>query len=126
MNTSRTIARRCAAIFVLPATLAAATAVFAQTVSIEPNAASYVCRPAAADETASAKMLNSSTTLVCRPIAVAMHMSDGSMKVIGSVTTQAMPGPNFSEALTLRQINAAYNQWLLKALDIDPATQHTP
>jgi hypothetical protein len=48
------------------------------------------------------------------------------MRVIGNVSSHAIPAPDFSRALTPQQVNAAYNQWLLKALDIDPATAHTP
>jgi hypothetical protein len=123
MNRSKNLA----AAIGLPLALAAfGTAVWAQTARLAPDAATYVCRQALPDETASAKMVVSSTSLVCRPIAVAMHMSDGSMRVIGNVSSHAIPAPDFSRALTPQQVNAAYNQWLLKALDIDPATAHTP
>jgi hypothetical protein len=71
-------------------------------------------------------MIASSTSLVCRPIAVSMHMSDGSLKRIGNVTITPMSGPDFSKALTPHQVEAAYNRWIEKALDIDPITRHTP
>jgi hypothetical protein len=55
-----------------------------------------------------------------------MHMSDGSLKTIGNVTSTAMASPDFSQALTPQQVNAAYNHWLQKALDIDPAVRNSP
>ena len=124
-NTSNT-ARRYAAILALPVTLAAfGTAVWAETESF-PKSATFVCRAALATETATAKMVESSTALVCKPIAVNMHMSDGSMKTIGNVSSRAMAAPDFSHALTPQQINEAYNHWVEKALDIDPETRNSP
>ena len=57
---------------------------------------------------------------------VSMRMNDGSMKMIGAVTSKALPGPDFSHALTPQQVNQAYNAWLERALDIDPAVRHSP
>jgi len=110
-----------------PVALAAfATSVPAQTESLVPKAATFICRPSLSDETANAKMMVATTTLVCQPFAVSMHMSDGSMKTIGNVTATAITGPDFSHALTPQQVNAAYNHWVEKALDIDPETRHAP
>ena len=86
----------------------------------------YICREAHSGETATAKMVASSSELVCKPFAVAEKMSDGSLKTIGSVTAKAQSGPDFSHALTAEQSNAAYNAWVNKAFHIDPATQHSP
>jgi hypothetical protein len=127
VNTSTNTSHRYAAALGISLTLASAgTVVWAQTAAVEPNAATYICRPALANETASAKMMVSSTSLVCRPFAVSMHMSDGSLKTIGNVTSTAMASPDFSQALTPQQVNAAYNHWLQKALDIDPAVRNSP
>lgn len=126
MNTSTNAFCRNAAVLALPVTLAAfGTAAWAQSQSVT-YSATYVCRQAAADETATAKMMGSSTSLVCRPIAVSMRMSDGSLKTIGNGAVTPMSGPDFSQALTPQQVNAAYNRWLRKELDIDPATRHSP
>jgi hypothetical protein len=115
-----------AAALALPVILAVlGTAVWAQTEGPVQNSATFICRPALADESATAKMVAASTSLVCRPFAVRVHMSDGTMKTIGSVTTKAMPGPDFSSALTPQQVNAAYLRWVEKALDIDPQTAHS-
>jgi len=91
-----------------------------------PTSATLICRPAAADESGTAKVMATSALLVCRPFAVSMHMNDGSLKVIGNVRVAAAPAPDFSHAFTAQQINAAYNSWLEKALDIDPAVRHSP
>jgi hypothetical protein len=127
MHNTSSAARRYAAILALPVTLAAlGTAVRAQTESYGPKSATFVCRPALPSETATAKMVVTSIALVCKPIAVSMHMSDGSMRTIGNVSSRAIAAPDFSGALTPQQINAAYNHWVEKALDIDPETKHTP
>jgi hypothetical protein len=126
MNSSKNAARRYALTLALLLTLTVlGTAARAQTESFA-NSATLICRPALATEAANAKMMVDTTSLVCRPLAVAMRMSDGSMKTIGSVTSKAMPGPDFSHALTAQQVNAAYNRWVEKALDIDPETRHAP
>ncbi len=111
----------------LPFVLAAlAPIAWAQTTDQSAMMASFVCRPALANETANAKMMDSSTTLVCKPFAVAERMSNGSMKTIGNVTVKApQPGPDFSHALTAQQANAAYNAWVNKTFHIDPAREHT-
>jgi hypothetical protein len=88
--------------------------------------ATFICRPTSPGESASAEMVNGATSLVCRPLAVRMHMSDGSMKTIGNVSSRAIPAPDFAHALTPQQINETYNRWLEKTLDIDPAVEHSP
>jgi hypothetical protein len=98
----------------------------AQDESVFPTSATLICRPATADENATAKVMATAALLVCRPFAVSMHMNDGSLKVIGNVRVTAPSGPDFSHALTPQQVNAAYNSWLEKALDIDPAIRHSP
>ncbi len=109
----------------LPFVLAAlAPIAWAQTTP-EPMMASFVCRAALSNETANAKMIDSSTTLVCKPFAVEERMSNGSMKTIGNVTVKAQPGPDFSHALTVQQANSAYNSWVNKTFHIDPAREHT-
>jgi hypothetical protein len=127
MNISTSGALRYAAILAFPVALAAlGTVVLAQTDTTEPNAATYICRPALTDEAPSAKMVHTSMALVCRPIAVSMHMSDGSMKTIGNVKAKALVAPDFSHAVSPAQVNAAYNHWVEMALDIDPETRHSP
>jgi hypothetical protein len=121
-----TAGRRLAILAVAAMSVAFGTAASSQTEPLVPNAATFICRPASADESANARMVHDSTSLVCRPIAVTMHMSNGSMKTIGNVKATALAGPDFSHALTPQQINAAYNHWVEKALDIDPETRHSP
>jgi hypothetical protein len=100
-----------------------ATAAWAQT----PNSmATLICRPAAAGETANAKMMATSTTLVCESFALNLPMSDGTMKTIGSVTAKPMSGPDFTGALTVQQDNAAYTKWVQQTFRIDPARVHQP
>jgi len=101
-----------------------ATAAWAQTPSN--SMATLICRPAAAGETANAKMMATTTTLVCESFALNMHMSDGTMKTIGSVTAKPMAGPDFTGALTVQQDNAAYNKWVQQTFKIDPARVHQP
>jgi hypothetical protein len=74
--------------------------------------ASLICRQAYPDETPTARSLATSTTLVCRPIAISMRMSDGSMKIIGSVGAKPQPGPDLSKALTPQQVQEACAKWL--------------
>jgi hypothetical protein len=107
----------------LVTSLALAVAAGAQ--STTPGMATFICRPALSGEKATAEMMTSSIPLVCKPFALAVPMSDGSMKTIGSVTAKAMPGPDFSGALTVQQANAAYHAWVLKTFHIDPAIEHT-
>jgi hypothetical protein len=121
VNSLTSTARRYAAIAFPVALAAFATAVWAQPEPPAPNAGTLICRPALASETATAKMVATPTLLVCKPIAVSMHMSDGSMKTIGSVTAKPMSAPDFSQALTPQQATEAYNHWIEKALDIDPS-----
>ncbi len=102
--------------------LAAGTSVLAQSAMDQTKMATLICRPALASETANATMTKSSTQLVCEPFAVSMHMSDGSMKTIGSATAKASAGPDFSGALTAQQANAAYNKWVMQTFSIN----HTP
>ena len=92
----------------------------------EGDMATMICRPAQSNETASAKMVATSTPLVCKPFAVSMHMSDGKMQTIGSVTAKPVAGPDLTNALTPAQFNAAYNKWIQVTFHIDPATEHTP
>jgi hypothetical protein len=108
------------------ALIATGTYAPAQDESDFPTSATLICRPAATDENATAKVMATSGLLVCRPFAASMHMSDGTLKVIGDVRVATPSGPDFSHALSPQQINAAYNSWLEKALDIDPAIRHSP
>jgi hypothetical protein len=120
--------RRYAAILALPVTLTVLgpAAAWAQTQSLAGKPATMICRPAQPGESAAAKMIDGGTPLVCRPFAVSMHMNDGSLKTIGSVTAKPMSGPDFSHALTPQQLNDVYNRWVEKALNIDPATRNSP
>ena len=88
--------------------------------------ATLLCRPALPTETATAQMLQSSSLLVCKPFAVTVHMNDGSLRTIGSVSVRPQAGPDFSNAVTPQQFNTAYNDWVLKTLRIDPTTLHSP
>ncbi len=116
---------RMAVLAFLVLSLALATAAWAQSTAQPAMMTSYLCRPALSGETASAKMVATSALLVCKPFALSMQMSDGSMKTIGSVTAKADPGPDFGNALTVQQARAAYNFWVQKTFHIDPATEHT-
>jgi len=114
-----------AAILALPFVLVALAATVRAQTDQAAMMATWVCRPALASETATAKMVTSSVSLVCKPFAVAMRMSDGSMQTIGNVTAKALPGPDFSGVLTAQQANAAYNAWVRQTFHIDPAREHT-
>jgi hypothetical protein len=114
---------RLAALALLGTSLALTVAAGAQ--SSPPMMATFICRAALTGEKATAQMMTSSVPLVCKPFALAVPMSDGSMQTIGNVTAKPQPGPDFSGALTVQQANAAYHAWVLKTFHIDPALEHT-
>ena len=91
----------------------------AQSASRVPMSATYICRPALPGEPVSATMMKTSTSLVCRPLAVEVRMQDGSMKTIGTVSVKANQGPDFSHALTPQQIDDAWASWMIKTFHID-------
>jgi predicted GNAT family N-acyltransferase len=70
-------------------------------------------------------MMDSATTLVCRPIAVAIRGDDGKLRTIGNVAAKPVRGPDLSQALTPQQIDGAYMRWLEKVLNIDPQVYHS-
>jgi len=111
--------RRTAALTFFVALATWATATWAQSTMGEPMAATLLCRPALASETASAKMIVSSTTLVCKPFAVRLRMGDGEMKVIGNAAAKPASGPDLSGALTPQQINAACARWIEQTFHVD-------
>lgn len=115
---SNTTSRRWAALAALaaPFSLLIATA-HAQNAS-ENIMASYICRPVIGSETANARMNSQGTALLCRPFAVGLRMDDGSMKVIGNVTSRPIPGPAYSKALTAQQVNDAWNSWIEEKFQI--------
>ena len=120
MSISKKIRYRVSAMLGLSVALAAASpSVIAQTSSQLPLEATLICRRAHADEAATARMTATSTTLVCRPIAVSMRASDGSMKLIGDVTAKPQSGPNFTKALTPAQMQEACEKWLETVFHID-------
>ena len=120
MSTSTKVGRRAAAMLGLLAAVAGSSlSGVAQTTSQAPLEASLICRQAHADEAVTAKMVATSMTLVCRPIAVSMRMSDGSMKIIGNATAKPQSGPNFSKALTPQQMQEACEKWLETVFHID-------
>jgi hypothetical protein len=80
--------------------------------------ATYICRPVVANETGDARMMKSGTQLTCRAFAVAMKMSNGTLKVIGNVTARPVAGPNLSKALTTQQINDAWSNWIVDTFQI--------
>jgi hypothetical protein len=123
---ARNVIRGWAAALAVPVVLMAASRALQSQTAGPPMSATLVCRPALANEAASAKMVASATLLVCRPLAISMRMSDGSMKTIGSAAVKPQPGPDFSKALTAEQINEAYNRWVERTLHIDPAVAHSP
>lgn len=117
---------RFAVLAFLVLSLALATAAWAQSTAQPAMMTQYLCRPALSGETPSAKMVASSTLLVCKSFALSMQMSDGSMKTIGNVTAKSDSGPDFGNStLTVQQAHAAYNLWVQKTFHIDPATEHT-
>jgi len=84
--------------------------------------ATLVCRPALPDEKATAKTMADSTLLVCHAVGITVHMGDGSMKTIGTVSAKASTGPDLTNATTPQQINDAWNRWIVAQFHID----HTP
>jgi hypothetical protein len=108
-------------------TLVAASVPFAAGADAEaPTMSTFACRESLPHEAPTAKMMDSPTTLVCRPIAVAIRSGDGELRTIGNVTARPVPGPDFSRALTPQQVDSTYTQWLEKFLNIDPQVYHSP
>jgi hypothetical protein len=97
-------------------------AVHAEAPPQSPLEGTLICRQASAAEQATAKMVSSSTALVCRPIAVAMRGGDGSLHIIGDTHARAQAGPDFSKAVTPAQMREACERWLETFFHID----HTP
>jgi len=117
---------RRAALPVLFMALASSSASLSAETPQTSTVATYICRPAQAGETATATMVGSSAKLECRPFAVSMRSSDGSMKTIGNMQTKPQQGPDLSHALTAQQIQDACASWLNRVLKIDPVTVQTP
>jgi len=127
MNISTPLTPRRVALLAFSVALASSsTTLNAQTTTQTSKLATYICRPAQPDETATATMASGAMKLECRPFAVNMRMSDGSMKTIGNTTVKPQPGPDLSHALTAQQIQEACVAWLYQVLKIEPATVHTP
>ncbi len=103
----------------LAALTATAPAVPAQTAPPKSLEGTLLCRTADAAEHVTAKMVSSSTTLVCRPIAVAMQKGDGSLQIIGDIHAQPQPGPDFSKALTSEQMREVCEKWVEAVFHID-------
>jgi hypothetical protein len=117
---------RTALVLTLSVTLVARSAPFAAGADAEaPTMSTFVCRASLPQETPTAKMMDSSTTLVCRPIAVAVRGGDGKLRTIGNVTAKPVPGPDLSQALTPQQVDTTYMRWLEKFLNIDPQVYHS-
>jgi len=82
----------------------------------------YVCRPAIAGEFPNAQMTaNGDEALTCRPVGIALKMSNGSLRIIGRTDAQTRTGPDLSKALTPGQINDAWVKYIEKTFNI----QHT-
>ena len=108
-----------ATLALVAALAAAAPAVQAQTAPQNALEGTLLCRTAHATESATAKMVSTSTTLVCRPIAIAMRKGDGSLQIIGDVHAQPQPGPDFSKALTPEQVREVCEKWVETVFHID-------
>ncbi len=108
-----------ATLAVLAALAATAPAVQAQTVPQNALEGTLLCRTSHPAESATAKMVSGSTTLVCRPIAIAMRKGDGSLQIIGDVHAQPQPGPDFSKALTPEQVREVCEKWVETVFHID-------
>jgi hypothetical protein len=108
-----------ATLAILAALAATAPAVQAETAEQNPLEGTLVCRASHPTENVTAKMVSSSTTLVCRPIAVAMRKGDGSLQIIGDVHAQPQPGPDFSKALTPEQVREVCEKWVESVFHID-------
>lgn len=88
----------------------AAVSVRAQ--AADDTAVTYICHQATAGETPNAKMTAaSSTALECRAVSLGLKMSNGSMRMIGEVSTKRTSGPDLSKALTPGQVNDAWVKW---------------
>jgi hypothetical protein len=106
--------------------LAATSAPFAAEADGEvPTMSTFVCRESLPNEMPTAKMMDSATTLVCRPIAVAIRGDDGKMRTIGNVMAKPVSAPDFSKALTPQETDDAYTRWLEKFLNIDHQVYHS-
>lgn len=90
-----------------------------QSPSQDPMVANLLCRRTIGAEIGNAKMIQDSVLLVCRPIAINMRMSDGSMKTIGSVSANPISGPNFSNPVSPARYQEAYNTWVERTFHID-------
>lgn len=108
-----------ATLAILAALAATAPAAQAQTVPQNALEGTLLCRTSDPTESATAKMVSSSTTLVCRPIAIAMPKGDGSLQIIGDVHAQPQPGPDFSKALTPEQVREVCEKWVETVFHID-------
>ena len=86
----------------------------------------FVCRESLPSEAPTAKMVNSPTTLVCRPLVYTIRGEDGTMRTIGTASAKVPLGPDLSKALTPQQFETAYSQWLERTLKIDPQIIHSP
>jgi hypothetical protein len=63
-------------------------------------------------------MTGQGPSLLCRPFSVGLRLDDGSMKVIGSVTSRPVAGPDFAKTLTAQQANDAWNTWIEEKFQI--------
>ena len=87
------------------------------------GSATYVCRTIETGETANARMLAATPAeLTCRPISLALKMSNGSMKMIGTVSAKRTSGPDLSSALTPGQVNDAWVKYVDETFHVD----HSP
>jgi hypothetical protein len=81
--------------------------------------ATYVCRPAASAEKPSAMM--GTTALVCKPIAVAVHMSDGKTHMMGNAMVKTPASTPSVTGLTTMQLNDAYAKFLQEEFSVPPS-----
>ena len=89
----------------------------------EQTSQTYVCHAVVAGESANARMtVSSNAALTCRPINIALKMSNGSMRTIGHVGSKMTKGPDYSSALTPAQINDAWVKFIETAFSVN----HSP
>ena len=87
------------------------------------NGAMYVCRAVGGSETGNAQMMGTTqTSLVCRQVNIALKMSNGTLRTIGSAGSHAPTGPDLAGALTSGQVNDAWARFVMSTFHVE----HSP